>query len=635
MNNMYKTTLPKLILKQHCFLPIVILFLFFMRSIVFYVDIVKPVGIEECHTGAIAKQILEHGIQFPLKNYTPIYYENSIIIEGLLTVISARILGLNQLSLEIVPLLFSFATLMMFRSMLIKAGYEKGSWFFTISYFFGSMYWYFLTMESVGNHTIGLFVGTLILFLFFNGYLNISPNYYYGMMFVLGIGLFAHLGSMLYAGLCFMLFLFFKTKKRAGPRLSALVAFKCFLFFLFGALPFFYFLFNTSYSSITSLLYILSDRSSDVSNWFVYSERAFAQFLFQFDEQRWRAVFFLFFVFVFWLQRRFALNKEFSIGARLLNHIALYFQLPIFIAVVLFSGGEFTTYYMYLLPFIYLSGAIVMSRWLDRFSSRRRLLLTIQSVLSVSLVILLSSGPHAANMNFSIRHALRKLTANDDSYFCYWKFGSAFGNYLSIAGDSKDYAERIVSACAKLGAPEKSNECIWGFSSMKKNGFTIDEDTVYMLDPSIAELFARSIGGWSDSISPCLELQEAYVDDCILGHIERKAVFLYSISPPRSSYLRIPCLPQKPNFSGLVENIRDRIRDGDIRKGPQACPDIFKDIHVQTSVNVLCVQADAYCATVEKQMDFCDKSYTNPDDINMCRFIFENVWMAKEAEAKM
>ncbi len=81
------------------------LFLFLVRFVLFAdLTFVSP---EECHTGAIASELLAHGFRFPLAAYTPVPYENGIVIEGILAVPLFALLGQNVLALKLLPHLVS------------------------------------------------------------------------------------------------------------------------------------------------------------------------------------------------------------------------------------------------------------------------------------------------------------------------------------------------------------------------------------------------------------------------------------------------------------------------------------------------------------------------------------------------
>jgi hypothetical protein len=619
--------------RRYFLIPVIVLCaLYFMRSFVLYIDIINPVYMDECHTGAVAREILEHGFQFPLQQYTPEYYENSIIVESLLTVVSARLMGLSRLSLEIVPFLFSFATLLVFCSLLIRAGYKSGLWFFIISYFFISGMFVYITMDSVGNHIIGLFLGALILHQFYGGYVNRNPKHFYKMMFIIGLGLFVHVGSLLYALLCLLVYLLYKPATGTRPRLSSSMKIKGAMLLLLGACPFIIFLFKTKMMNVISLFTVASRRNIGVQDWAAYARKAGGQFLFQFDDRLWLLAFYsIMFLFVlsFWVKLR---KQDVPAKMRLLVYIICFFTMPVFAAVSVISGGEFTTYHAYLMPLLFMAGSVVFSSLTDRYFSTTVSSAAAQVVLSMLILTMLMSNAYQKQFNLSPRHAIRELTSNKNLAFCYWRFGSSFNNYVSYDGDSAKYASEILSACGRFDSAEKRDECLWGWNiPVSQDGFTLDSQAVEVLGPTASGLIARTIGGWSSSINTCLKVDKAYVDDCILGSVERNAIKLDNIDSYWSmikglekSNVRIPCLPKSPRFTGLIEEIRGRLREGTLDNGPQPCPNDLK---------IICIEADAYCAATEKRMDFCDSSYASPDDLNLCRFVFQQVRMAQEAKA--
>lgn len=602
---------------------VILSLLYFLRSFVLYVDLINPVGMEECHTGAVAREILTHGFQFPLEQYTPEYYENSILVGSLLTVVTGAALGINLLAVELVPFAFSFATLLIFIRLLIRGGYGSGAWFFIISYFFMSGTFVYLTMDSVGNHIIGLFMGAVILDRFYRGYTTGSPQYFYHMMFLAGLGLFIHLGSLLYTGLCVLVYVLYRPADGSRPRITAPVAARGALFFALGAVPFLAFLFKTRALSATYLFGVVNRRSAGVQDWGAYARAVAGQFLFQFDNRPWLLVFYLALTLLAcfaWLRIRHERVPEQS---RLLHFIICFFTAGTFAAVVVASGGEFTTYYTYLMPWLFMAGAALVSRIAKRFTRSPVPAGVAYAVLAAALMALLLPAGTLTRLNFSPGHALRKLTSNSNPAFCYWRFGRSFGNYVPFDGDSARYASKILRACGRLDTPEKQSECLWGWSTPEsRQGFTLDDEAAGVLGPHASGLIARSIGGWSSSLLTCLDVDEAYVDDCLLGMVERNAVNLYSFKKPGDPFVRISCLPETPRFTGLVQEIRDKLRQGTLDQGPQPCP---------THLAMLCIQADAYCAAMENRMDFCATAYETPDQAQLCRFIFEQVWMARDA----
>ncbi|HPI77296.1 MAG TPA: hypothetical protein PLK80_11240, partial [bacterium] len=276
--------------------------LFFLRSFVLYIDVINPVGMEECHTGAVAREMLKNGLRFPIEQYTPEYYENSIIVGALLSLAPVSLLGLSRLSVEIAPFVLSFATLMIFISLLKKAGYRSGIWYFVVSYFFVSGVFAYNTMDSVGNHVIGVFIGSLILRFFYDARLTGNRKSYYALMFTSGFGLFAHLGSLLYAGLCVVVFILSGASAQGrGPRLADKEKLFGVASFLVGASPFFVFIKKTGAMNATFLAGVVKRRSFSVEDWGSYAKSATEQFLFQFDGRAELAVLYVFIAAMAWV----------------------------------------------------------------------------------------------------------------------------------------------------------------------------------------------------------------------------------------------------------------------------------------------------------------------------------------------
>ncbi|HPI78250.1 MAG TPA: hypothetical protein PLK80_16090, partial [bacterium] len=54
---------------------------------------------------------MTNGYAFPISQYTPEYYENSIIVVGILTVVPVWVMGLSRLSVAMTPFMLSFGAL--------------------------------------------------------------------------------------------------------------------------------------------------------------------------------------------------------------------------------------------------------------------------------------------------------------------------------------------------------------------------------------------------------------------------------------------------------------------------------------------------------------------------------------------
>ncbi len=604
--------------------------LYFYRSFVLYVDVINPVTMEECHTGAIAREVLDNGFRFPIEQYTPEYYESSIIVAGLLTVVPVAVMGLSQLSVEMTPFILSFATMLLFCSILLRGRCGNGAWFFIVSYFFASGAFVCHTMDSVGSHMIGLFMGVVILHQFYYGYTTRKPLYIYTMMFAAGLGLFMHISSALYAGLCLIVYIAYKPAQGRRPCFGASVAIKGSILFALGAIPFIVFLIKTK---MMSVIYIFSRRSlASFDDWEEYWRLTAEYMLLNFGGQARCLTLYFSMALLIWAVWGATRKHEIPEEKRFLCYIACLFPFPVFAAVITLSGGEFTAYHVYLLPLLFLAGAVVFSTLQDKAAFKPATSVVAQGALSVLLtVFLLSPGSkpikhpfEAKPSNLSLSHAIEKLTKNEDRAYCYWRFGRAFGNHVRLEGDNAKYAADMLAACGRLEAEEKIDECLWGWSAEAASGrFKLDDQAAKTLGGK-ASIVARSVGGWSGNIMDCASIRSELVDECVLGIVERAAIMSRSQSSPEEPAMRIPCQSESPHFSGLVGTIQAQAHEGSLDDGPQDCPD---------DIRFACLIADAYCAAVENRMFFCDVSYESLEDRTICNFVFDTVWSSRASSA--
>jgi hypothetical protein len=144
-----------------------------------YIPAATPLNFEECHTGAAAREILKNGFQFPIEQYSPEYYENTIIINVLLSTVSVKLFGLTPFSLKLVPFLFAYGCFVLAGLLLSKSGFKNGLWMYALLFFFGPMEFIHQNMDSVGNHIIGLFFSMVIIYEFFLWYLKRGPINFY------------------------------------------------------------------------------------------------------------------------------------------------------------------------------------------------------------------------------------------------------------------------------------------------------------------------------------------------------------------------------------------------------------------------------------------------------------------------
>jgi len=377
--------------------------------------------------------------------------------------------------------------------------------------------------------------------------------------------------------------------------------------------------------SVSYLISVFNRRMPWTGDWNSYASKTAEYLLVQFDGKLWLAILNFIMVFILWAIWRMGKEKRMPESKRLLLYILCVFPIPIFAAVVLFSGGEFTTYHIYLVPFLFMTGAVVVSIWIDAIFKKTFASAIAQIALSFLLLAGAIYGEQFRTFNFSTDRIYKVMISEEEEAFCYWRFGRAFGNHAFFNGDIKKYAKDMVEACGRFDTEQKKKECLWGWSSEASHGgFVLNSEAIEVLGAEYAAVVSRSIGGWSGNLLKCFELNEAFVGDCFYGLVERNALKIYSVKRPGGAYIKIPCLSEDREFSGLVEKHRQKLREP-TGGAPQECPDSF---------NMLCVVADAYCAAKDRMPDFCSKGYDDIENAKLCSFIYEHTLVSENAKKK-
>lgn len=75
---------------------------------------------EECHTGGIAVDLLEHGMRWPFFSYTPEHYENGIVLQGFLAVPFFVAFGRNVLALKLLTIVVAFLVVVLGFALLLR-----------------------------------------------------------------------------------------------------------------------------------------------------------------------------------------------------------------------------------------------------------------------------------------------------------------------------------------------------------------------------------------------------------------------------------------------------------------------------------------------------------------------------------
>lgn len=135
-----------------------------------------PQSDQECHIGAIAADVLEHGIRFPLLVYAPNEYDNGSFFSGLLAAAAFALLGRNLLALKLVTHLISaagaVATLCLLRGCLAEIGWtgrrarQVALGVVVVEIALAPRLVTLSSLNAVGNHAEGSAINTILLALF-------------------------------------------------------------------------------------------------------------------------------------------------------------------------------------------------------------------------------------------------------------------------------------------------------------------------------------------------------------------------------------------------------------------------------------------------------------------------------------
>lgn len=145
----------------------------FAARILFMPDI-PDVSPETCHSGAIASELLDHGIRFPLLAYTPESYENGIIVEGFLTVPFFQLFGRNLLALKLLAHVFATVSTLMGFALLERAldwravrdgARSLARWCYFLLMVLAPSVFTFKMLDALGDHNEGTALAMVLLVL--------------------------------------------------------------------------------------------------------------------------------------------------------------------------------------------------------------------------------------------------------------------------------------------------------------------------------------------------------------------------------------------------------------------------------------------------------------------------------------
>lgn len=487
---------------------------------------------EECHTGAAAREILKHGFQFPLEQYTPEYYENTIVFNILLTTAVAKVIGVSPFTLKLIPFLFAYGCFVIACLLLYKSGFESGLWLYVLLYFFGTGEFIIQTMDAVGNHIIGLFFSMIIISVFYFWYTTKKPYYFYLFAFFVGFGTYVHMATALFSALCILMYFVCAPPFLSSfdwPPLSLRRMLTGFICFAVGMIPFMVFYIRTNKWSVLSIIANASAQQPGRHGNAFLPNISLRSLLLQYDFNI-PALIFLSCSFVLIFHYLFKIRKR---NAHVESDFLLYFlcfALPVvFVAVTLFSGGAPSRYYAYFYQIAFMTSAVGVSILINAFPSRTKgLYIQLILFIAFSLSLVFSNRyvleHHDKQYNFSIRSARMKLFEDRKAAYCYWRFGRAFSHYTP-KHTPMGFAVGFKRNCDRFDTRQKRFECYYGIGESGYSSYLLKADAQDIFGYDGMTMIANGIGSdifhANGNINKCYStgLSGAYVNDCILGYV--------------------------------------------------------------------------------------------------------------------
>ena len=585
--------------------------LFFFSRFLVNVNSTMFMTNEECHTGAVASELLGHGIEFPLYQYTPEYYENSILVSSFLATIPVYLLGLNPLSVKLVPFFFAYGCLVLGCLILLRGGFRNGIWFYVVCFLFGPKPFHLETLDGVGNHILGAFMGLTILYLFCGYYLGGKRIHFFLWMFFMGLGTFFHMSTVLFSILSVAVWVFYRpesggTVRRPAPAPADLET--GLLFFLAGLVPFGFFLAKTGGQSVLFLLKNTLSQQPEQFGVVPFIRAVWNATLYQVDGRIWMLL-----MFPALAAAAFAMllsRKERRPGgeSRFILFILVAVLVPVWGAVIIYGGVDTPRYYTYLYPVQFMLGGAVLSVFLDPLLARGgRAAGVLRLVLAAAFSCLLM----VQGFNVSYEDFRREYITKKERAVCYWRFGRAFSNYTGEELEEKEYAAEMIVKCGRFDKEEKRNECYWGWGYMGTSGLRLTADVAAVLGPERSAALAKGIGAGDtgDCRGRCFSVRvsERFAGDCISGCLESRLV--HGIG----GGLTLPCGPEERIFGGYYGEAMKKARGGTPEGEIEKCRRMKSDI---------CGVMAGYCAAVEGREQLCGLETPAPEFTDVCGDVY-------------
>lgn len=398
---------------------------------------------ETCHTGAIASDLLDHGMRFPFRAYTPETYENGIVLEGIFAAPLFALLGRNLLALKVLAHAFASISAVMGLSLLERVLDDLGATrrstraaaqaaYLVLTAFAPRLFSYKM-LDALGDHNEATALTMVLLVLFARDREAPSRARLIALWGCAGFFAFWEKGTLMATALAAVHSAMCAWRERALWRRTAVSA----AIFLVAYAPGIHAHLATGFADAST---VASKFVGDLPSALRHAA------LTVFVSRVMPPALLGYFATLFYLARTGWKMR----GTRaLLPYLAAYVFLHL--ALVLYSKSDLGFYYLYGFPVVILVPAVWVARGGERLAARRSLA---PWMAHAACTALLAVGL-LPDLRFDLGH-VRALRAERDRAVCHWRFGRAF--WLS----SPD-AEAALARCRVFGGDE-TLACVSGIA---------------------------------------------------------------------------------------------------------------------------------------------------------------------------
>jgi len=539
---------------------------------------------EQCHTGAIASDILEHGLRFSPFEYMPERYENGIFLEGLAAVPFFALFGRNVFALKFLGFITGALTMCvcLWLIRMVSEDKESAPGFnplrATIYYFlltaFGPPMFIYMSVSALGDHNEGALAVSMIFALYAWRHRSRSWISNFLLWCFCGFAVFWEKGSVSAVALVAIWTAAISLHRKTSDSRNFVSGAVAFLIGFSPAIIASVARHGADIADVTAKFRLSQHSSIDLSG--IASDYLRSVFTGFGENPVLLAVAAICIAaelvwFMSLFRRKNSFNSIFSTRSMI-----LFFILGFGAIQILLTHRDITDHFQYWLVLIFYLIASWVSRGVDKVESDNRPFVRTAGSSALFIAVVLSTNWSAVN---SDTRALPEIKRDVARAACYWRFGRAF--YIDT-----DNPDRAVEKCRSFGG-DKTLQCISGISTWRD---TRPEN----LDRREAAAFAFGVGyqiSHPDEIrTTCSRFPGSERKNCAGGALAKLAINdweSWNITFNRTSITALPCKIDGIPFSGYERKATDVL---------VVLPDKFSKLCNSDSIQPNCGIYQSVCA---------------------------------------